>query len=194
MRIQQRPTHKPLKTVLAVLAVLLLLAGAYLAYAYTQTKWPFTSSSSTSQPASEENSVDYSGPSDSDIAESQNAKKDATPSTDTDSSSSSSPSNPSSKKTANVGISYADVNGSNLEIRAFVNNIIEGTGKCTATVTNGSSTITKSSDAFVDSSSSICEPIYIPTSQLSTGEWSVDVKYSSPTATGSSGPEKVTIP
>lgn len=186
------------KIPLLIALAVLLLAGAVTAFAYFQKLGPFANrSESDSNSTAATNTVDYSGPSDNDIAESQDAKKNAGSSADSssDAANSSSGSSNTSKKTANVGISYADINSkNNLEIRAFVNNIIEGDGTCTATVTKGSTTITKTSEAFIDTSSSICEPIYIPKSQLSAGEWSVNVKYSSPNATGSSGPEKVTIP
>lgn len=197
MRIQQKSKHKPVKIVATIIGALLLIVGVAFSYAYMNHLWPFSMGRSKDT-SSQKKTIDYSGPSDSDISSSQDAKKRIAAEEDVaNSSSSTSSSSTSSKKTVGVGVTYADIYNGNLEIRAFTNGVIEGTGTCTATATMKdmpSMVITKSSEAFVDVSSSQCNPIYIPISQLKSGTWEVVVKFSSPDSEGSSGAVEVKVP
>lgn len=134
---------------------------------------------------------------DADEQGSQDAKNrdDADTSTDNNEASTGSdaPTSPTQAKKVNVGISYTGIEGENLEIRAFTNNVIEGTGTCIATVAKGNTNITAQSKAFIDVSSTICEPIKVSKSQLSAGAWDITVRYKSPTSDGTSGTERITI-
>lgn len=69
------------------------------------------------------------------------------------------------------------------EIRAYVPSIVEDGGTCTATATQGSQTVIKTSEGFGDASTTQCAPIII---SLGSGTWSVIVTYSSSTAEGKS--------
>ena len=81
-----------------------------------------------------------------------------------------------------------------LEVRAFTSSVIQGSGSCTTTVKKaGASSITETAPAFIDVSSTICKPIYIPRTQLSAGTWTVTVTYSSPTHYGLSGAYNVEV-
>jgi hypothetical protein len=173
------------------------LCSGGLAYAYFQKIGPFHVS-----PAPEQSTtINYAPPTKEEITSSQEAKKNLP----ADSSASNSPTpttsnkntSPPGKKPTNVGISYADIYNSRLEIRAFTNTVIEGTGTCTATVVmknTESMLITKSGKAFIDASSTVCEPLYIPVSELQAGTWKVSVAFSSPDHEGTSDIVEVKVP
>lgn len=169
-------------------AVVLVLVAAYGVGAKQLQLWPFSGPSKTfvNDPSGK---VNYSPPTEQEIKNSQDAKKN---SPEQEPSPKSSPSTNASKRPISVGISYAGINTEGkLEVRAFTPEIIEGSGTCTTTATNGSLTLTKSSPAFVDASSSICEPMYISSPDLRSGDWYVTVAYSSPDAQGTSDKVKV---
>ena len=195
MKLSQNKHRKGLRFVLISIAILLIAAAGYVAYAFMSKSWPFAESSTE---GSDSSTVNYNPPTQADTDASQDAKKRIAAEEDTEKSASDdSSSSNSSKKTVGVGVTYADIYNDNLEIRAFTNGVIEGTGTCTATATMKdmpSMVITKSSEAFVDVSSSQCNPIYIPVSQLKSGTWEVVVKFSSPDSEGSSGAVEVKVP
>lgn len=183
MRIRNKKSSRSALSIVLPIVIALALIGAATAYAYSQKIGPFSNndgSSNKHEPDTtrDTNSVDYSGPTDEDLSSSQDAKNRGLDDGDKETPS-------TSKKTANLGLSYADINGDSFEVRAFVNNIVEGTGTCTATLTKESTVITASSKAFVDTSSSICTPIYIDKNRLVSGKWSLKVTYNSPSASGS---------
>jgi hypothetical protein len=196
MKTTNTKNRTPLKITLAAVAILLLATGGWLAYAYASTTWPFSSSNSslnTNESEGGEGTINYDPPTEQETKESQDAKEriqqenEKPNNTDKEDET-------SDKKNVNVGIAFADIVDSNLEIRAFTPSIIAGDGICTATVSKaGHSTITKTSNAFIDATSTICEPINIPKSQLSAGTWTINVTYTSPKYTGSSGPIKVNV-
>jgi hypothetical protein len=182
-------TKKPL---LAALAFVVLL-GIGLTYSYYATDI-FSDNTVTS---SEDSNINLDPPTEQEVKDSQDAKKHILEEDSTDSKEPTGEEKTpeqADKKEATVGISYAGVTGENLEIRAFTPSIIEGTGTCTATLTKaGETAVTESSEAFIDASSTICKPIFVPVSKLSKGTWSIDVSFSSPTHKGSSGPTNVEI-
>ncbi len=80
------------------------------------------------------------------------------------------------------------------ELSAFVSGVFESTGVCKVTLTKGSTVITRESAGFKNSSYTSCTPISIPRANFpSSGEWSVLVSYTSPTAQGSSQIKTVMI-
>lgn len=70
-------------------------------------------------------------------------------------------------------------------LRAFVADITESTGTCTAKFSNNAKTITKASPAFADAQSTICTPINFQDGDIGIG-WNVTVTYQSTTSEGSS--------
>ncbi len=84
-------------------------------------------------------------------------------------------------------ISYADTT----TITAYITGIFEEDGTCTATLTNGSKTITKTSIGFQNASYTQCTPIDLTGSPLGSSNWSVTVSYSSATAIGKSDPSTI---
>lgn len=197
MRIQTQKSAK--KILIPVLVGFILLAGGWTAYAYTQNLWPFGSSDTTNQSndtSDSDNSINYDPPTQQEIDSSQDAKQRGEDTNDASSDDDSS-NNSGQKKSVDVGISYADIYGDNLEVRAFTNGVIEGTGTCTATVTMKdmpSMKVTQQSKAFIDASTTQCEPIKIPKSKFMSGTWTVVVSFSSPDRQGTSAAMEVTIP
>lgn len=136
-------------------AGLLLGVLGYGAYAYVSNTWPFQAAS-TQNSDNEGSKINLDPPTQEEIDASQDAKKrleeeqnNKPPQQDTE------------KQSVNVGIAFADVRGSNLEIRAFTNGVIRGDGTCTAKVQKDSIVIERSTPAFIDVSSTQCEPIQI---------------------------------
>lgn len=86
------------------------------------------------------------------------------------------------KKQVKPIISYAD----KTSVTAYVTGIFEEGGTCTATLTSGSKTITKTSVGFQNASYTQCAPIDLTSSAIGNDAWSVVVTYTSATATGKS--------
>jgi len=98
------------------------------------------------------------------------------------------------QKNLPVVIASAGKIDNTVEVRAFVSGIIEGNGTCTATFTKGSLTVTRSSKAFIDATTSQCEPIVIPVSEFQQkGIWNLVMTYVSPDAKGSSESMEVSL-
>ena len=195
MKIKKRQTS-PKQLALVAIAVLLILVVAYGAYAKASTKWPFTPPES-SESANDEatNAVNYDPPTQEDVNSGQDAKRKIIDDSNntTDQGSSNTPAqSPTDTKPVSVGVSFADVIDQKVEIRAFTPSVIEGNGKCTATLTKGSRSVSAASTSFIDSSSSQCRPIYIPVTKFpEKGTWNLIVTYTSPTSKGSS--EKIEV-
>ncbi len=192
------PRNKKRKIVItAVIIVVVLVTTAAYMLLSGRFGWPqplFMSSNDTSVKSQDTertvNDVDYSGPTKEDVDESQAAKEKI----DQEQADDNSTQTPAQQQTVSVAVSFADVSGTNFEVRAFVPTAIEGGGTCTATLTQGSSKVQKSSEAFVDTSSSQCRPIYIPVSEFpSKGTWSLNITYASATHKGESGAFEVSL-
>src|SRR3989344_1757837 len=74
------------------------------------------------------------------------------------------------------------------QVSAYVAGIFEDEGTCTATLTKGSKTVTKTSEGFKNVSYTSCAPINVSGSVTEKGTWNVIVSYSSTTAQGTSTP------
>jgi hypothetical protein len=87
---------------------------------------------------------------------------------------------------ASVVIVDANQYGSEIEVRAFVSNIIED-GECTYTFTKpGSDTLSRTTPAYGDASSTPCISLKLDKSEFNdSGTWSLDVTYTNSTTTGS---------
>lgn len=98
------------------------------------------------------------------------------------------------RKNLPIIIASAGKIDNNVEVRAFVSGIIEGNGTCIATFTKGSLKITRSSKAFIDATTTQCEPISIPSSEFQqNGTWNLVMTYESPDAKGTSESMEVTL-
>lgn len=200
MKIKDNQQKIKKRIILTSLVILPLLVGSLLTFSYANKSWPFKDMGDNSQQGSgsDKNSPgNANGENDSEKAEGNQPTKGQDPDNSQDDKTNETNNNSSSatrKRSIDVGVSYANVSDDKLEIRAFTNGVVESTGTCTAEASKGTAKVTASSEAFIDASSSICNPIYIPTSQLQSGEWNVVVTYSSPTASGKSDISKVTVP
>lgn len=191
MHIQQKEINK--KILIPVLIVT-LLTGIWTSYAYTQNRWPFPAQASDSAASTDvSDSINYNPPTQQEVDSSQDAKKRG----DAQGENTDEGRAPDNKHSVGVGISYADIYGDSLEVRAFTNGIIEGSGTCKVRVTSKSTPsteITKEAKAFIDTSTTQCEPVYIPLSELSSGTWLVTVGFSSQEHEGISETAEVTVP
>ncbi|MFZ1301787.1 MAG: hypothetical protein WAQ27_04425 [Candidatus Microsaccharimonas sp.] len=183
----------PNKIWIIVSIILFLCIATYVVYGTTtKSVWPFNTNKVTANNPSDEirgiNDVDYSPPSEED-AEQSKAGKDKL----TDDSGNSNTTTDGQKSVA-VGVSFADLIDNKVEIRAFTPGIVEGSGTCLATLTKNNLSVTASSKAFIDSTSSQCTPIYIDVSKFQEkGVWDLTVTYTSPQAAGRSDVIEVKI-
>lgn len=92
------------------------------------------------------------------------------------------PSQDQSSEAKQVGVIIT--NASSESVNAYVTGVFEENGVCTATFTQGSTVVTRSSSGFANVSYTQCEPI-TPNLPNPTG-WSVVVSYSSASAQGKS--------
>lgn len=102
--------------------------------------------------------------------------------------------NPKPISKADITIVDASQYGDTVEIRAYISNILEDGGTCTAKLTNGNQTITRTNQSFKDATTTQCGALNIPRSEFnSTGTWQLTMSYTSNTANGESSIKKVTI-
>jgi len=96
---------------------------------------------------------------------------------------------------ADITIVDATQYGDTVEVRAYISNLYENGGTCTATFTKtGSATVVSSNQAMTDAQSIQCGALDTPRSKFaSAGNWSVVVSYKSNQATGSTSPRTVEI-
>jgi hypothetical protein len=183
---KKKQNKKPLIVIIALIIIVAACIGIYY----------LVNRSNQSTP----DSINYNPPTQEEIDASQDAKKrndeknneEKNP-TDDKPTINSNENSSTPQKNASVGITYADVFDGKLEIRAFTDSVIEGNGTCVATIHSGGVTKEASSKAFVDATSSICQPIYFNISDLTPGTWSVTVTYTSPDAKGVSETTEIKI-
>ncbi|MFZ2126040.1 MAG: hypothetical protein WAV04_00830 [Candidatus Microsaccharimonas sp.] len=157
--------------------MLLVLALCYFTYAYTtKNTWPFNAAAQQTQDDSTtDDGINYNPPTEQEITNSQNGKKQDDNSTAT----------PTDKVGVDLAYAGKSDDGQSIEINIFTTDVIEGDGTCTATLSNGASSVSAQSSGFIDARSTICEPITIPLSKLPEGQWSLTIEYASPGKQGS---------
>lgn len=97
------------------------------------------------------------------------------------------------QKNANIIIVDASQYGDEIEIRSFINNVLED-GTCTITLRKDNDSITRQVPAHKDVSTTICSNVIIKRSDFpSSGLWNVSVSYKSSSASGTSETQTVTI-
>lgn len=72
--------------------------------------------------------------------------------------------------------------------------VVESDGTCTLVVRNGGAEASVSVAALPDATTTSCGTLAIPRSQLSTGTWSAELRYASPTSTGAAAPITIEVP
>lgn len=78
-------------------------------------------------------------------------------------------------------------------INAYVNDIFEEGGECTATFTKNDTTLSRTSKGFQNVSYTQCAPVNLEPGYLSQGSWSVTVKYSSEKSEGISDSQIIEV-
>lgn len=179
---------------IVIISAVAVLALGYFGYTYvTKNTWPFAAQTINSA-AKPEDSINYDAPTEQELENSQEAKENNAQRSQSNTENV----EPSNTSTApiSVGVAYAayDTTKGMIDIRAFTPDVIEGTGTCTAELTLNGSTVTGESKAFIDFSSSQCEPILIKRSDFPiAGTWNLVVSYHSPTSNGNSPAMEVEI-
>lgn len=172
---------------LAILSIAIITT--YGAVAYKKDFWPFNIQAQ--QDSKDDNSINYEPPTDQEVKDSQDGKKNIPDDNDTDNSNN----NTGNLKSIEVGVAFADVIDGNIEVRAFTPSVVESDGTCTATLTKGSATVSAKSQAFIDSTTSQCQPIKIALSEFAqSGSWNLFVSYISAKSQGKSEIIEVQIP
>lgn len=93
---------------------------------------------------------------------------------------------------AKVFITYAGVDENVIEVNAYTNHYEDGT--CTITLSKGNEKLSKQTPAYRDASTTICTNPLINKSEVpSTGDWDVQVFFSSTSAKGQSSIQKISI-
>lgn len=173
MRIRKKSSKKPF--IIALIAAVVLIGGGVWAYSYF-------SNDSENNNTRNVNEINYDPPTEQEQKAGDEQKEQLTKDEQT-------------PQTNDVQVAIVDANqyDDTVEIRAFVQGIIEG-GTCTATLTKNGQTVTKKTDAFIDATTTQCGNLNIPRSEFpSAGEWSLKVSYSSESHAGTSEEWKVTI-
>ncbi|MBH2007641.1 hypothetical protein I8H83_03495 [Candidatus Saccharibacteria bacterium] len=184
MRIQKKTSKKPLIVAVVIVALLACVSvSTYLwihrnssqdnsnqAAEYQQKKQPSQHNNSTDTTHSNNTSGDTNSQS------THEKEKDITPAYEGD--------NPNQASDLSGSINYSAVAGTTLIIRTTINQTLSS-GACQLTLTNGSKTITRSSQIAQNPSSSTCEGFDIPTSELSGGTWSITIKITGDSKSGS---------
>ncbi len=86
------------------------------------------------------------------------------------------------------------VSDNTFEAAGFVQGIYESGGNCTYTLTKNSWRITRESSGYKDATTTNCPPVTIPLDEFpEKGEWILVISYSSPTATGSSKGDSLSL-
>ncbi|MCA9344957.1 hypothetical protein KC946_03910, partial [Candidatus Saccharibacteria bacterium] len=84
-------------------------------------------------------------------------------------------------------------NSSDRLVTAYVAGVFEDGGKCEAIFTNGSVEKTKQSVGFQNVSYTQCAPLNLEPGFLTTGTWTLQVKYTSNTSSGISDKQEIRI-
>lgn len=172
--------------VFTLLAILVGIITTYSVIAHDKGLWPFNM-----QAQQNPDTTNTHQPTDKQSADSQDGKKNIPD----DNNGKDSSSNTGDLKNIEVGVSFASVLGRDVEIRAFTPSVVESDGTCTALLTQGSATVLAESQAFIDSTTSQCQPIKIDLSEFTqSGTWNLFVSYKSAKSQGKSEIIEVLIP
>ncbi len=97
------------------------------------------------------------------------------------------------KKAVNVLLTNTGIFNDKASASGVVTDIVEQGGTCAFTFTNGSSVVTKTSSTLTNSTSTSCETVAFPASELqAAGTWKVQISYQSTDAEGISNSKELT--
>jgi len=163
--------NKSKNLLITALIVLLIIGVALFAYVRRQNNSTSLTDSTTTPPSD----INLSPPTEEEKMAAEQRKDELVQPTPPDNGS-----QPSGKKQVAVVITQATADS----INAYVSGVLEDNGTCTATLTKGGQTITRTSAGFSDVNTTNCTPI--KPEFPSSGKWSVTVSYSSSTSEGES--------
>lgn len=171
MHIKSKQKNKLPKAAL-MCAAIFILVGSYFAYAFiTKALWPFqTTISHTSQDTINKQPSQGSpnNPSSPTMSTSEDDAAQKTPAQYEGDS-------PNTSQELEGTINYLGISGDSLRIRVTISQIVTS-GSCTLTLTADSSkTTTKTAVIIQNPSSATCKGFDIPISELSKGEWNIQV-------------------
>ena len=182
MKIYHSSQQRPLRFVAIATGIIVVAMLGWLAYAYSQQKWPFATQTTDSATAPQ-NTVDYNEPTEDQVSAGVAAKekvaKDATtPSTE-----------PSSTPT--IPVSFTSVQpGETVYIRTLIGAVTSG-ATCSLTMSGpNSKSYTASTGVQALSSSSTCQGFNVPMSNLAPGNWTITVIVTDGASTGAATTEK----
>jgi len=173
MKINKNKKMPKRRIVIASSITVALLLAAWAVFAYASSSWPFAGSSQTTDSQT-------SGTSPLETNEETNTPDSTTPSKAPTQYEGNDPNNAAS---LTGFISYSSVVDGNLVIRTTIDQALSS-GTCKLTLTKGGESITKTSDIVANPSSSTCSGFDIPTSELSSGTWTMKISITSGNKTG----------
>lgn len=92
--------------------------------------------------------------------------------------------NTSDKKAVTPTFTNLSKDSQQVTVNSYISGIFEDGGTCVITATKGSSTVSKSVEAFANATTTDCAPAFLPLSDFSGGIWSFTIQYNSPKAAG----------
>jgi flagellar basal body-associated protein FliL len=175
MKYSSTSAQKRSKRTLVIILVLVLLAGAAFAY------WRLSATDDEAPQNTDESFINLDPPTEEE-QRSGDEIKDELIADDEDGT----PSRPSGQKQpANVTIVDAGQYGSEVEVRAFVTNVL-AEGTCSYRFSRGSTIIDRQTAATPDATTTICRNLTLDRSDFPTaGDWQLTVSYESPDHFGS---------
>ena len=99
--------------------------------------------------------------------------------------------NPNTDKSLTGIINYKSVADGNLTLRVTIDQSLTS-GTCSLKLTSAGKTVTRSAPVVANPSSSTCEGFSVPVSELSSGQWAIEITVTSGSRTGTFK-DKVTI-
>lgn len=186
----KRNSMKKRTTIIAIIAIIIII-GAYLATAYAVRMFPFAYVNTTYDPGThvineqktktEEDAINELNQNPDSKIDNEQADTPDAPTVNAS----------TGKKEAAVLITNSGVFNGTVSASGFVTNVVESNGTCTYTFTSGGNKIVKQSSVLSNPSSTTCETVSFPVSELTTsGVWSVVLSYLSPESSGSSQPKE----
>ena len=182
MKIYHSFQYRPLRFTAITTGIIALAALGWLTYAYSQQQWPFSALAANSATAPQ-NTINYSEPTKDQIATGALAKEQAAKNATTQ------PTTPSNN--SSIPVSFTSVQpGETVYIRTLIGTVTSG-ATCSLTMSgpNGKS-YTASVGIQALSNSSTCQGFNMPMSNLAPGKWTITVKVTDGTSTGTATTEK----
>lgn len=174
----KKKSSKKILTVTLVVAILIAVgAGAYFLFSPNDEQNTKNSTGTTnSQSKSADSSTEETGKNTTNTDDADHeAEKNITPSYEGE--------NTNTSQTLTGVINYAGITNGTLMIRTTINQALSS-GTCQLTLSNGSKTVTRSSNIAQNPSSSTCEGFDLPTSELGSGNWTITITVTSGDRTG----------